>query len=79
MGMLYMLEGTNVIHCPNTQAWAEWFKTANRVVAKDTIGDVTVSTVFLGVDHGLNKVQLFERVQSLPSLLSSFPFCEWLL
>jgi len=32
--------------------WAIWFETAaERVVAKDSIGDSTVSTVFLGLDH----------------------------
>lgn len=33
--------------------WGQWFETADqqRVVARDTIGAVRVSTVFLGVDH----------------------------
>jgi hypothetical protein len=31
--------------------WAEWFETADRIVARDEIGDQTVSTVFLGLDH----------------------------
>jgi hypothetical protein len=29
----------------------EWFETADRHVAQDQIGDVRVSTVFLGIDH----------------------------
>jgi hypothetical protein len=34
-------------------AWARWFETSNdkRRGARDEIGDHTVSTVFLGIDH----------------------------
>lgn len=32
--------------------WAQWFETANRHVRKDVMADVTVSTVFLGLDYG---------------------------
>lgn len=31
--------------------WARWDRTADRTVKKDKIGSVTISTVFLGVDH----------------------------
>lgn len=31
--------------------WATWFEKAERHVAKDQIGDVRISTVFLGIDH----------------------------
>ncbi len=31
--------------------WGKWFEKANRTVRKDTIGDVDISTVFLGLDH----------------------------
>lgn len=31
--------------------WAKWYETADRHVANDTVGDVKVSTVFLGLDH----------------------------
>lgn len=31
--------------------WTEWFETHDRHVADDRIGDVRVSTVFLGLDH----------------------------
>ena len=37
--------------CGNLLEWAEWFEKAERRVARDVIGDVTVSTVFLGLDH----------------------------
>jgi hypothetical protein len=32
-------------------AWVKWFEKADRHLGKDTIGDVKVSTVFLGMDH----------------------------
>ena len=32
-------------------AWGNWFEKADRRVARDVIGDVEVSTVFLGIDH----------------------------
>jgi hypothetical protein len=32
-------------------AWATWFETADRTVARTEIGDVLVSTVFLALDH----------------------------
>lgn len=34
--------------------WGKWFETANRHVGKDEIGDVRISTVFLGMDHGFS-------------------------
>lgn len=32
--------------------WAQWMESGGRVVAKDTVDDVEVSTVFLGLDLG---------------------------
>lgn len=33
--------------------WAEWFETSNdRIVGRTDVGNLTVSTVFLGVNHG---------------------------
>lgn len=39
--------------CRDSLKWAKWFETAtaDRIVQQDTVGDVRVSTVFLGVDH----------------------------
>lgn len=33
------------------QRWGEWFETHDRRLAQDRVGDVNVSTVFLGLDH----------------------------
>lgn len=47
----YILDenGTPVVE-PDIVKWAQWFETADRHVAEDTIGDVRISTVFLGLD-----------------------------
>lgn len=38
---------------PDMAEWGRFMEDADqRIVARDEIGDVTVSTVFLGVDHG---------------------------
>lgn len=31
--------------------WAAWYETADRTIGKDTVGEVRISTVFLGLDH----------------------------
>jgi hypothetical protein len=36
---------------PDFMTWATWFETANHRVAKTDVGDLCVSTVFLGLDH----------------------------
>lgn len=40
---------------PDLMKWAKWFESANRTVARETIGDSKVSTVFLGLDHNFNQ------------------------
>ena len=30
--------------------WDAWFKTANRQIDKDKMGDVEITTIFLGID-----------------------------
>lgn len=52
MGNNYILdEDGNPVEEPDLQRWAQWFETADRSVAVDVVGDVRVSTVFLGLDH----------------------------
>jgi hypothetical protein len=43
--------------CEDIKEWAEWFETAGfaRVVKQTEIGDVEVSTVFLGLDHSFGQ------------------------
>ncbi len=37
--------------CEDVIAWAHWFEKADRHVACDMVGEVKVSTVFMGLDH----------------------------
>lgn len=38
--------------CADLLTWGRWLQSAKRHVKQDTIGDVRISTVFLGLDHG---------------------------
>ena len=41
--------------CDDLMAWAQWFEVADRIVQRDIVGDVAVSTVFLGMDHSFGQ------------------------
>lgn len=47
----YILDGHKPIIENDPRKWADWFETADRIVAKTQIGNIRVSTVFLGIDH----------------------------
>jgi len=60
--MNYILKDKKAIPEPDMIKWAQWVSSADRIVKKDianikiggkSIGQVTVSTVFLGIDHSL--------------------------
>lgn len=58
-----ILVNKKVLPCENLLTWARWFERANRHVDKTKIGDITVSTVFLGLDHGFGGIPMwFETV-----------------
>ncbi len=58
----YILAGHEVVEVP-LKTWARWFEEADRRVAKDIIGDIEISTVFLGLNHGWNgQILLFETM-----------------
>jgi hypothetical protein len=60
----YILDGHTAKPVDDVLEWGTWFETANRRVAKDTIGDSEVSTVFIGLDHsfGGDKPLIFETM-----------------
>ena len=61
----YILDGHKPVPEPDLLKWAEWFETVTRHVATKLVGDVSVSTVFLGLDHsfGASEVPvLFETM-----------------
>lgn len=49
----YALIDGQPVRCDSIDEWARWFETSDtdRVVEQTHIGDVKVSTVFLGIDH----------------------------
>lgn len=51
--MNYILEDGQPVAEPDTLAWELWFSThtEDRVIARTEIGNILVSTVFLGIDH----------------------------
>ena len=44
--------------------WARWYEKADRLIVEDKIGEVLISTVFLGLDHsfGLGLPLLYETM-----------------
>lgn len=59
----FILQGKTPVPA-DLMTWAKWFETADRKVAADEIGDVRISTVFLGLDHsfGHGAPLLFETM-----------------
>lgn len=50
---------------PDLLAWGRWFQTADRRIEHDVLGDVRISTVFLGLDHSWPRARrpvLFETM-----------------
>ena len=59
LGMYILCDGLPV-QCHDVIEWGAWMETnrgTQRIVARTTAGDVTVSTVFLGLDHGFSFVR----------------------
>lgn len=48
----YILDADgNPVPCDDLMTWGRWIEDGNRTVAKTYVGDVLVSTVFLGLNH----------------------------
>jgi hypothetical protein len=61
---LYILVNRKPVKVTDIRTWGESFNN-DRIVAKTKIGDVLVSTVFLGIDHnhfGIGPPLLFETL-----------------
>jgi hypothetical protein len=60
----YILQDRLAVPCDDIVDWGKWMGTADRHVAQDSIGDVSISTVFLGIDHqyGTGEPMLFETM-----------------
>lgn len=64
MNTYYILDNKRATPVADVMTWGRWLETADRKVARDEIGDVSVSTVFLGLDHNLGegRPHLFETM-----------------
>lgn len=52
MGDYYILDASHtVVPVTDVIAWGRWFETADRIVSRTARGGVSISTVFLGLDH----------------------------
>lgn len=67
--MYYVLDDENkVVGEPSVEAWAQWFEdnglNERRRVGEDRVGQMRVSTVFLGIDHnfGSGPPHVFETM-----------------
>lgn len=47
----YILDGCEPVICPDLMVWGKWMQEHDRAVAKSSVGDNLISTVFLGLDH----------------------------
>lgn len=52
----YVLDGQTPKLEPDILTWGRWFESADRKIARDQRGDVIVSTVFLGMEHGRDEI-----------------------
>ena len=53
----YTLEHGEPVPCPTLEVFTRWFEKngKERAVAKDSVGNEVVSTVFLGIDHSCTR------------------------
>lgn len=78
--MLYVLKGHDPVPVEDPLRWARWFEKGDRRVALTKVGELSVSTVFLGIDHNYTrrgKPILFETMVFQPSTgeyAGSFPW-----
>lgn len=52
LGYFILDEQGNPKEASGLEEWVQWMERENPQVAIDHIGDVKVSTIFLGIDHG---------------------------
>lgn len=50
----YILDGRKPKRVPLLR-WAAWYETANKTIAITEVGNVVVSTIFLGLDHSFGR------------------------
>jgi hypothetical protein len=48
-----------IIKDATLEEWTKWFQTANRIIKRDTIKDILISTVFIGSNNILFESMVF--------------------
>ncbi len=51
----YILVNGKPVEEPDLMRWGQWMKFGDRIVSQDTIEEVKVSTVFLGLSHNFGE------------------------
>ena len=64
MSRYYVLDGREPVETCSARSWSEWMEAKpDRRVARSEVGDIAISTVFLGLDHACDDCgppQIFE-------------------
>jgi len=61
----FTLDGHTPVPCEDLITWAKWMEKHKRRVAKTVVGEVRISTVFLGLNHSFDEDEppiLFETM-----------------
>ena len=61
----YILDGKVPVPCDDVLSWGKEYEKQDRRVARDKVGDTSISTVFLGIDHNCTEKgppELFETM-----------------
>jgi hypothetical protein len=69
MSDLYILDGKMAVRCYSLMDRAVWCKAHDKHIADDTVADIRISTIFLGLDHNFGDrgdPLLFETMVFLP-------------
>lgn len=56
--MKYILKGYEAIPA-SLMEWADWFENADRTINRTNVGDVSISTVFIGMEDQLFETMIF--------------------
>jgi hypothetical protein len=74
----YILKDNQPQLCEDLAEWAMWYGSSNHQIASDRVGDVSVSTVFLGVSAGeMDGLPiLFETLVSPPDTICRYATYE---
>ena len=52
---IYILIGHTPVPTSDLLEWGRWMESRERVVKQESIGDMNISTVFLGLDHSFSE------------------------